>query len=170
MAALSEARLVKDKYRTALYITLSTGIGSGFVVDGVLDPHTINAEVGHMIYPFENGYRTWEQMASGGTVVEEYGQRADEITDPAIWTAISERIAIGLVNLSAALTPEVIILGGGMGAHLERFKQQLDEQVTRLAPSGVHVPPILQAQHAEEAVLYGCYELARQKASHGNAD
>ena len=162
MAGLSEAKLVKDHYRTALYITLSTGIGSGFVIDGRLDPNTLNAEVGHMIYPFDNGYLTWEKMASGGTIVEQYKQRADEITDPEIWKAICERIAIGLVNLSAALTPEVIILGGGVGAHLDRFKQYLDEPLARLAPNGVSVPPILQAQHAEEAVLYGCYELARQ--------
>ncbi len=165
LAALSEANLVKDQYRTALYITLSTGIGSGFVVDGVLDPETINAEVGHMIYPSKDGYLTWEKMASGGTIVEQYGQRADEITDPKVWQAVSERIAIGLINLSAALTPEVIILGGGVGGHLDRFRQYLDEQLKRLTPSGVSVPPILQAQHPEEAVIYGCYELAKQASS-----
>ncbi len=109
-------------------------------------------------------------MASGGTIVEQYKQRDDEITDPETWQAISENIAIGLVNLSAALTPEVIILGGGVGAHLDRFKQYLDEQLERLAPNGVNVPPVLQAQHAEEAVLYGCYELAKQRSSDGSAD
>jgi predicted NBD/HSP70 family sugar kinase len=167
LAALSEANLVKDRYRTALYITLSTGIGSGFVIDGVLDQNTINAEVGHMIYPAGDNYLTWEKMASGGTIVEQYGQRADEISDPKIWEAISQRIALGLINLSAALTPEVIILGGGVGAHLDRFKQYLDEQLKALAPSGVHVPPVLQAQHPEEAVLYGCYELAKQRHGDG---
>jgi predicted NBD/HSP70 family sugar kinase len=170
LAALSEASYVKERYRTALYITLSTGIGSGFVVDSRLNPTTLNAEVGHMIYPYpdsDKGYRTWEQMASGGTIVEEYGQRAESISDPKIWESISERIALGLVNLSAALTPEVIILGGGVGAHLDRFHQYLDKQVNRLAPSGVKVPPILKARHAEEAVIFGCYELARQKFDNG---
>jgi predicted NBD/HSP70 family sugar kinase len=171
VAALSEANLVKDDYRTVLYITLSTGIGSGFVVDGNLDPNTLNAEVGHMIYPYEEGYRTWEQLASGGTIVEEYGQRAEAISDPKTWEDITERIAMGLVNLSAALTPEVIILGGGVGAHLDRFQQYLNTQIKRLAPNGVHVPPILQAQHPDEAVLYGCYELAKQRSTgHGKAD
>jgi predicted NBD/HSP70 family sugar kinase len=162
-AAIGEARFVQDTYQTALYVTLSTGIGSGFVVNGNLDPATLNAEVGHMIFPHGDDYRSWEQMASGGTIVKEYGQRADEITDPAIWEAISEQIAVGLINLTAALTPEVIILGGGVGAHLNRFKQYLDEQVKRLSLSGVHVPPILQAHYAEQSVIYGCYELAKQK-------
>jgi predicted NBD/HSP70 family sugar kinase len=167
-AALSEAILVLDQYRTTLYVTLSTGIGSGFVADGVIDPNTLNAEVGHMIFPArDGGYKSWEQMASGGTIVETYGQRADEITDPAIWKAVSEQIAIGLINLSAALTPEVIILGGGVGAHLDRFKQYLDEPLQRLAPSGVRVPPVLQARHAEESVVYGCYELAKQAEARG---
>jgi predicted NBD/HSP70 family sugar kinase len=168
LAALSEAQLVKDQYQTVLYITLSTGIGSGFVVDGSLDPKMLDAEVGHMIYPAADGYKTWEQMASGGTIVEEYGQRAEEISDPATWQAISERLAIGLINLSAALTPQVIILGGGVGAHLDRFKNYLDEQIQKLAPSGVHVPPIRQAQRAEEAVLYGCYDLAKQRFGDGS--
>ncbi len=170
VAALSEANLVKDKYHTALYITLSTGVGSGFVVAGELDPNTLDAEVGHMIYPYNDGYRTWEQMASGGTIVEQYGQRAEEITDPETWRVISEQIAVGLINLSAVLTPEVIILGGGAGGQLDRFRQYLDEQLKKLTPNGVSVPPILQAQHPEEAVLYGCYELAKQRFGDGSAD
>lgn len=170
LAALSEAQLVKDEYQTVLYVTLSTGIGSGFVVNGQLDPNMLDAEVGHMIYPTGDGYKTWEQIASGGTIVEVYGQRAEEITDSDTWRAISERIAVGLVNLSAALTPAVIILGGGVGAHLDRFKDYLDERVQKLTPSGVHVPPIQQAQRPEEAVVFGCYDLAKQKfGDHGSA-
>lgn len=171
-AGLSEAVLIRDKYRTALYLTISTGIGGVYIVDGAIDHNMVDAEVGHMIFKNENGYHTWEQLASGKAIVAKYGQRADEISDPAIWKAATEPLAVGLINLSAALTPEVIILGGGVGANLNRFQPYLDEWLDQLRPpTAVHVPNIVQAKRAEEAVLYGCYELARQKAdNHGSID
>lgn len=164
LAGLSEAKLVQDRYPTALYITISTGIGGVFVVDGAIDPSTADAEIGHMIYPSGNGHQTWEQLTSGKAIVDKYGRRADEINDPETWEAVSEQIAVGLINLSAVLTPKAIILGGGVGGNLHRFKAYLDESLERLTPAAVTVPPILEAQHPDEAVLYGCYELAKQRS------
>jgi glucokinase len=62
------------------------------------------------------------------------------------------------------LTPEVIIIGGGVGASLHKFKGYLDNWLKALTPVAITVPPILEAQHPEEAVIYGCYELAKQRA------
>lgn len=171
-AGLSEAVLVKDRYRTALYLTISTGIGGVYVIDGIIDQNTVDAEVGHMIFKSEDGYHTWEQLASGKAIVAKYGQRADEISDAAVWQAATEPLAVGLINLSATLTPEVIILGGGVGAHLDRFQPYLQDWLKQLRPpTAVRVPNIIPAKRAEEAVLYGCYELARQKAGNrGSTD
>lgn len=167
LAGLSEANLIRDQYRTALYLTVSTGIGGVLIIDGVIDPHTINSEVGHMLYPAEGGYKTWEELTSGKAIVDKYGQRAAEISDPETWRAISEKLAVGLINLSAVLTPQVIIIGGGVGANLNRFQTYLDEQLQKLKPSGVVVPPVVKAQRPEEAVIYGCYTLAKEKRGHG---
>ncbi len=169
LAGLSEANLIRDQYRTAVYLTVSTGTGGVLIIDGVIDPHTVNSEVGHMIYPAEGGYRTWEQLTSGKAIVDKYGQRAEEISDPDTWRAISEPLAVGLINLSAVLTPQVIIIGGGVGANLDRFQSYLDEQLKKLQPSGVTVPPVVQAQRPEEAVIYGCYTLAKEKFGYGPA-
>lgn len=171
MAGLSEANLIKDRYKTALYLTISTGIGGVYVVNGKIDMNMADAEVGHMLYKQGDAYETWEEITSGKAIVEKFGQRADEITEPGIWKAISEPIAVGLINLSAALTPEAIIIGGGVGANLHHFKSYLEEAIRQLKPEAITVPPILQAQHAEEAVLYGCYELAKQRSgSHGKTN
>lgn len=171
MAGLSEANLVKDRYKTALYLTISTGIGGVYVVNGKIDMNMADAEVGHMLYKWDDAYETWEEITSGKAIVERFGQRADEILEPGIWQAISEPIAVGLINLSAALTPEVIIIGGGVGGSLNRFHKYLDGAIRQLKPEAITVPPVLQAQHPEEAVLYGCYELAKQRSTgHGKAD
>lgn len=161
-AGLSEGLLVKDRYRKSLYITISTGIGGGYVVDGALDPDTLTAEVGHMIFEHEGTYQTWEGFASGKAIVAKYGKQASEIEDSTIWEAIARTIALGIVNVSTVLTPEVIIVGGGVGSHLEKFLAPLNQAVNELKPVGLNPPIILKAQNPEEAVIYGCYELARQ--------
>lgn len=163
LAGLSEANLIKDQYRKVLYVTISTGIGGGYVVDGILDPNTIDAEIGHMIFEGEGGIKAWEDIASGEWIVKTYGKKASDLDDQAAWKTISHNIALGLINASAALTPDVIVIGGGVGSHLDKFDRLLKESIDQLKPEILNVPSILQAQRPEEAVIYGCYELARQQ-------
>lgn len=161
LAGLSEARLLKDKYRQALYITISTGIGGVYIIDGVIDINTVNAEIGHMLFKDGISYSTWEALASGKALVAKYGQRASEIEDPAIWEEYTENVAVGIINVCASLTPDVIIIGGGAGANLPKFKAPLDKWIHSICPSAIKVPPIQVAERPEEAVIYGCYELAK---------
>jgi len=165
LAGLGEAILVKDKYHRALYVTVSTGIGGVIVNGGYIEQPTINAEIGHMIYKQPDGsYLTWEQLASGKAIVEKFGQRADEIEDPEIWKAATEPLAAGIINCCMALTPDVVILGGGAGAQLHRYQQYLDAWIESLHPQSIPMPPIIEARRPEEAVVYGAYDLVRQHA------
>lgn len=161
-AGLGEAVLVKDAYRKVLYITISTGIGGVYVLDGSIDQNTIDAEIGHMIIKSGSGYKTWEKLSSGKTLVETYGKRASEIDDDAIWEKFTENIAVGIINVCASLTPDLIIIGGGAGANLSKFKAPLLSWIERIAPAAIQVPPIIVASRPEEAVIYGCYELAKR--------
>lgn len=162
LAALSESLLIAKDYRKALYITISTGIGGGYIIDGKIDPDFEDIEPGHMLLEHGDKLMRWEKFASGKAVYEKYGIRFSDIDDPKLWYVISRNIAVGLINLIAALTPEVIIIGGGAGAHLDKFKDRLTEHLKIYENPLVQIPPILKAQRAEEAVIYGCYEFARQ--------
>lgn len=161
LAGLSEALLVKDIYRKVLYVTISTGVGSAFIVDGKLDPDTQDSEIGKSVYEHEGEIRKLEDFASGGAIVKKYGKRASDLDDPAIWREISRNLAIGLINAAAAFTPDVIIIGGGVGSHYHKFEQPLADAITQIIPEALTMPPIQQARRPEEAVIYGCYELAR---------
>ncbi len=161
LAGLSEAAHIKDRYRKVLYITISTGIGGGYIIDGKIDPDTVDAEVGHMLFEHEGQLMIWEKFASGKAIVEAYGMRASEIKDSAIWQKISRNLALGIINVSAVLTPDVIVLGGGVGSHYDKFGQALDQILKEISPGMVSIPPILPAKRPEEAVIYGCYELIR---------
>lgn len=162
LAALSEALLVKKDYRKVLYVTISTGIGGGYIIDGKIDPDFENMEPGHMLLEHDDKLVRWEKFASGRAVYEKYGTRFSDIDDPQLWYVVSRNIAVGLINLIASLTPEVIIIGGGAGAHLDKFKDRLDEHLKIYENPLVHIPPVIKAQRAEEAVIYGCYEFAKQ--------
>lgn len=164
LAGLSEAMHVKETYRKALYVTISTGIGSAFVVDGKLDPDTQDSEIGKSVYEHEGQIRQLEDFASGSAIVKRYGKRASDLDDPEAWQAISHNLAIGLLNATMAFTPEVIIIGGGVGSHFAKFEKPLLEAMQSMKPDEITLPAVIQARYPEEAVIYGCYELAKTVA------
>ena len=161
LAALSEAHLLPT-YRKVLYITVSTGIGGGLVINGKLDRNSIDAEYGRMLLEHDGKLMLWEEFASGKAIYAKYGMKAADITDPQAWYSIARNIALGLIDVIAATTPDVIVIGGGVGSHFEKFDQQLVTELKIFEDHLLHVPPVFGAQRAEEAVIYGCYILAKQ--------
>lgn len=161
LGGLSEAMLLKNKHAKVLYLTISTGIGGGFIVDQQIDPSMADIEPGQMMLQRGDKLVKWESFASGKAMYEHYHQKASEIEDPAIWQAIVKNWTVGFIDLLAVTQPDVIVLGGGVGHYLPKYHDflvaELEKYVTPLVP----VPPILQAQRPEEAVVYGCYDLAR---------
>lgn len=169
LAALSEALAIRDEFNKVLYVTVSTGIGGGIVIDGQIDPNFQDIEPGQMILENQGRFEQWEDFASGSAIVERFGKRASEIDDPQTWYIVARNIAVGLNTLIATLDPEVIVIGGGVGSHFEKFQDRLNEQLKIYEHPMTPVPPIRKAVRAEEAVIYGCYEFAKaqDKAKHG---
>lgn len=163
MAALSEAAYLKDEFRKVLYLTVSTGIGGGLVIDGKIDPDFQDIEPGQMILEHNGRFEQWEDFAAGSAIVEKFGKRASDITEPKTWYVVARNLAVGMNTLIATLDPEVIVIGGGVGSNLEKFKDRLIEELRIYENPLTPVPPIKKAAHAEEAVVYGCYELAKQE-------
>lgn len=163
LAGLSEAMLVSKQYRKVLYVTISTGIGGILIIDKKMDPNLLDTEFGHMIFEYQGKLQKWQEFASGKALFKKFGMPAKDITDPSAWYVISRNIAIGLVNVLSTFNPDLVIIGGGVGSHYEKFKENLLTEIQIMASNMIVIPPIIQAQRAEEAVLYGCYELAKQR-------
>ena len=165
LAGLSEANLEDIKvYKKTVYVTISTGIGSVYIVDGKIDYNLADSEIGHIRYEHDGQLLRWEEFASGKAIVDKYGKRASEIEDPEIWREISSYIGVGIITIAGAYTPDLIIFGGGVGAHLDKFKGYLEEFLKLYEHPKIKVPPIIQAKQPEEAVIYGCYQLAKQNS------
>lgn len=164
LAGLSEALLVQTKYKKALYLTISTGIGDGIIINGIIDPDFVDSEPGHMVLEHEGKLKKWEDFASGRALVEQTGKLAQEITDEKIWYRFSKNLAKGMAVLVAALKPDVIIIGGGVGSYFERYGHFLTHELKKYENNMVKMPPVVKAKRPEEAVIYGCYDFIRQNA------
>jgi predicted NBD/HSP70 family sugar kinase len=167
LGCLSEAMLLKDTYKRVLYVTVSTGIGFALVNDGVIDENVGDGGGKMMLFEHDGAMVPWESFASGHAIVERYGKKAMDITDDATWIHISRDLGIGFIELIAILQPEVIVIGGSVGTYFERYGAFLNDEIRKYDIPLLDLPPIIGAQRPEEAVVYGCYDLAKQRFGDG---
>jgi predicted NBD/HSP70 family sugar kinase len=160
LAGLSEAMLIKQ-YAKVLYVTISTGIGTGIITNQEIDPAFADSEGGRIMLEHKGKLQKWEDFASGKAIVKRFGKRASDITDQRTWKIISKDISIGLFDLITFAQPDAVVLGGGVCTHLEKFEGFLKSELEKFETPLTPIPPLFRAQRPEEAVIYGCYDLAR---------
>lgn len=157
LAGLAEARLMRKTPSSCLYVTISTGIGTGIILDGNLAPGLSASEGGHVQVEYDGRVRMWEDFASGKAIKRTYGKYARDITSRAVWNQIADKISRGFLAMIPVLQPEVIIIGGSIGTYFDRYYMTLKKILNDHLPAHIDVPEIRQAAHPEEAVVYGCY-------------
>lgn len=160
LAGLAETRSLSSVPDSSLYVTISTGIGTGMITGGVIDPGLRLSEGGRIMIEFDGIVREWESFASGSAIHATYRRFARDITDEATWNQIADRISRGLLVLIPMIQPDIIIIGGSIGTYFERYDNQLRALLTEKLPAHISVPPCVKAAHPEEAVVYGCYYYA----------
>jgi len=112
---------------TAIYVTIGTGIGGGALIGGKLVHGLVHPEMGHLLLPRElddldfaggcpfHGARCWEGVAAGPAIERRWGQRAETLPPGhAAWDLEARYIASALSTLVLVLSPERLILGGGV--------------------------------------------------------
>lgn len=170
LAGLSEALPLKGKYHKVVYVTISTGIGYGLVVDGVIDT-SIGDGGGRTLELEHRGKMVpWEDFAGGRAIVERYGKKAVDITDQATWQNIARDLAQGFIQLIAMMQPDVIVIGGSVGVYFDHYGDLLTAELKKYELPLLTLPDLRQAQRPEEAVVYGCYAIAKQRFGHGNVN
>lgn len=123
-----------------IYLTVGTGIGGGALVSGRLVHGLVHPEMGHMLIPHDREADPFpgccpyhadclEGLATGGALEQRWGVHAEELPpDHPAWALEAEYLAAGLVNLILALSPERIILGGGV-MHQPQLLPMIREKV-----------------------------------------
>lgn len=160
LAGLAETRQLKHLPALSLYVTISTGIGSGIITDGTIHHALRSSEIGRTLVEYDGQVREWETFASGKAIYDIYGKYARDITSKRTWKQIADRISRGFIATIPVLQPDIIIIGGSMGTHFSHYGTQLKALLNEHMPGHIPVPQIIAAQHPEEAVIYGCYYYA----------
>jgi fructokinase len=113
-------------FANSVYLTIGTGIGGGSMVNGELVHGLVHPEMGHMrLYhdPKQDPFKGWcpfhedcfEGLACGPAVEARWGQKANTLApDHPAWELEAGYIAQALHNLICVLSPERIVLGGGI--------------------------------------------------------
>jgi predicted NBD/HSP70 family sugar kinase len=151
---------MKKTPNQSLYVTVSTGIGSGIITNGHINDSLRNSEAGHALVEYDGVVQEWEKFASGRAVYKTYGKYAHDITNKRIWNQIADRISRGFLAVIPILQPDVIIIGGSMGTYFAKYGERLQNILKEKLPSHIPCPKFVQAKHPELAVIYGCYYYA----------
>jgi fructokinase len=127
IAALGEAKWGASKADShSLYLTIGTGIGGGYIVDGKPLRGLTSLEAGHIRIPHDrelDPFRgfcpfhedCFEGLAAGPSIEARFSQRAETLGDEhPFWQIEAGYIAHALVNYILTLSPKRIIIGGGV--------------------------------------------------------
>ncbi|WP_022759009.1 ROK family protein [Butyrivibrio fibrisolvens] len=109
----------------ALYLTIGTGVGGGVMAGGKLLHGMLHPELGHIKMAVADGdtYKgkcpyhgtCFEGMAAGPAIEDRWGKKAVELADDdKVWDLESTYIAQALCTYILTLSPQIIILGGGV--------------------------------------------------------
>ncbi len=169
LAGLAETRILKPMPVSALYVTISTGIGTGVITAGRIDPGLRHSEGGRALVEFDGTVREWESFASGSAIYKTYGQYARDITKKQTWDQIADRISRGFLAVVPIIQPDIIVIGGSIGTYFDKYGPQLQAILREKLPSHIPCPHFQQAKHPEQAVIYGCYYYALDEIPHLSA-
>jgi len=167
-AGLAEALIIINEFKKVLFVTIGTGIGLAYIANGLIDLDVVDGGGRTLMIEHDGKIQPWEAFASGSAIVKKYGKKASEITNPNAWEHITHNLAVGILELLVTTSPDVVVIGGGVGSHFDKFGKLLENELKQYQTDLLNIPPLRPAQHPEEAVIYGCYNLIQQR-QHGQA-
>ena len=160
LAGLYEAKIIDPIPGQLLYVTISTGIGTAIITEGHIDPELRNSEGGDAMIEFEGQMQKWESFSSGKAFYNTYGKYVEDIDDEPTLKDIAHRMSLGFLELVPTLQPNIVVIGGSVGTHFDKYIGHLIQIMKDTLPRQIPCPPFIQAKNPEQAVIYGCYYYA----------
>ncbi|WP_440994355.1 ROK family protein [Cysteiniphilum litorale] len=174
VAAIAEYYLGNYQASRFLYITLSTGMGGGFLIDGKIYQGLSHPEIAHQA--ISHCYDTHdmmqriscecgtndclEAMVSGNGIKRLYLESAENLNEKE-WSEVGYNLGQGLRNIATILSPEIIVFGGGVAlgggqALLDHAQKVLNEKLKL-----VKAPKLVLSQLGYNTALEGALCFAK---------
>lgn len=165
--------------KCTIYITIGTGIGAGIYIEGKLLHGMLHPEAGHIMIQKRDTdtyvgrcpyHKTcFEGLASGPAIEERWGKKAFELeNEDTVWDLEAYYIAQALANYILILSPDMIILGGGV-MHQKQLFPLIHKYTRELLNGYIKTKElenieeyIVPASLNDNQGILGCLELARR--------
>ncbi|HJQ14442.1 MAG TPA: ROK family protein [Anaerolineales bacterium] len=156
VAAMGEYRWGGISAKRFLYLTLSTGMGGGFLINGRIyrGQDGAHPEVGHQSVHFRSVNPSavqcecgapdcLEALVSGNGIRRIYGKAAENLS-PREWEEVAYNLGQGLRNMAALYAPDLIRLGGGVAVgggepFIHAAKKVMEEHLKLVPPPQVEL-------------------------------
>lgn len=162
-----------------LYLTIGTGVGAGICINGSLLHGMLHPEAGHVMIQ----KKSWDHFegtcdyhkncleghAAGPAIEARWGKKALELADrEEVWELEADYIAQALTGYIMTISPNMLILGGGVMHQKQLFpliRQKVQEylggylQTQELQDMEHYIVPA--SLHDDQGIM-GCLELARR--------
>ena len=138
---------------TFIYLTVGTGIGGGGIYGGRPMRGLTHPEMGHIRIPHDMTADPFpgrcpfhgdclEGLASGLALARRWGQPAETLpTDHPAWPLEVRYLALGVANLILTLSPQRVIIGGGVMAR-QGLLEIVRREVVQLLAGYVDAPEV----------------------------
>lgn len=167
-----------------LYLTIGTGVGAGICIGGRLLHGMLHPEAGHVLITKQPQdtfagnccyhRNCLEGLAAGPAIEQRWGRKAEELADRAeVWELEADYIAQALVGYIMTISPNMLILGGGV-MHQEQLFSLIRRKVTEYVGGYLKTEElqdmenyIVPASLQDDQGIMGCLELARRAVQAG---
>lgn len=168
-------------FKDMIMLTLGTGVGGAIILNGELFTGRIGSagELGLITLrpdgpPCNSGNQgSLEQFASVQAIRRDWHCEPHELAERAcvgdeaaiaFWQDYGRNLGAGLASLIYVLTPEAVILGGGIAASADLFLPWVEAEIERrVMPTSREGLVILPAALGNQAGMIGAAQLARQR-------
>lgn len=162
-----------------IYITIGTGVGAGIYIEGKLLHGMLHPEAGHVLIQKRSGdtfegkcpyhKNCLEGLAAGSAIKERWGQDAVQLKDRTeVWDLEAYYIAQALTGYILTLSPQLIILGGGV-MHQEQLFPLIRSHVKEMLNGYIKTRELADLEHYivpaslhDDQGIMGCLELGRR--------
>jgi fructokinase len=163
--------------RNFIYLTVGTGLGGGAIIDGHLLHGRVHAEMGHVRVPHDRTRDPFpgncpyhgdclEGLAAAPAIEARWSCAAHDLPDGhAAWDLEAEYLALGIANWSCTLSPQRIILGGGV-MHRDELFPHVRERVAKLVNHYFEPPDIVPPGLGQRSGVLGAIALASRRWLH----